>query len=83
MVTLLSGRPLSSNPVETKIETLPNWVFSIEEISNGVYKLKGRNDLGCGIELTGCDPELLITRAEASAEQMERDLHGRRDADDH
>jgi hypothetical protein len=68
--------------VETKIETLPKWVFRIEEVSNGVYKLQGRNDLGCSIELTGYDPEPLIAQAKASAEQMERDLHNRRDADD-
>jgi len=42
--------------VETKIETLPEWEFSIEEVSNGVYELKGRSDLGWSIELTGCDP---------------------------
>jgi len=39
---------------------LPGWDFDIDEISAGVYKVNGRDELGRSIELTGTDPEALL-----------------------
>jgi hypothetical protein len=60
--------------MKTKIATLPNWTFNINEVSSGVYKLSGQHKLGCNIELTGVDPEKLIEEAKTSAEKMEQDI---------
>jgi hypothetical protein len=64
--------------MERKIAKFPNWTFNLDEISAGVYKLNGRNDLGCTVELTGIDPDKLIAEATSSAENIEQDLKTRR-----
>jgi len=64
--------------MKKKIATLPNWTFDIDEISAGVYELKGRNDLGCTVELSGIDPDDLIAKGISSAENMEQELKTKR-----
>jgi hypothetical protein len=39
----------------SKMDTLPNWTFSISEISAGLYRLEAKHALRASVELTGLD----------------------------
>jgi hypothetical protein len=60
--------------MQKQIDTLPNWMFQVEEVSNGVYKLRAKHTRGVSIEATGTDPEELLKRAKKDAAEMERTL---------
>jgi hypothetical protein len=47
-------------------------MFQVEEVSNGVYKLRAKHTRGASIEATGTDPEELLKRAKKDAAEMER-----------
>jgi hypothetical protein len=49
---------------------LPNWSYSIEEISANVYRLKAVDLEGRVIDLTGIDPEELISEFRQNAESI-------------
>lgn len=48
-----------SGSIET-FEDLPGWGFEIEEISAGIYRVKGTDKAGRGIEATGTDLDALL-----------------------
>ena len=45
---------------EIKYPDLPGWTFDVDEISVGVYRVRGSNVVGMIIEQTGNDPEILL-----------------------
>lgn len=58
--------------MEKKFQDLPNWTFWLDEISAGVYNVKGRNDtFGSNLNLTGGDPEELLKQAWHTAAEMD------------
>ncbi|MEO5969565.1 MAG: hypothetical protein ABIQ95_06525 [Bdellovibrionia bacterium] len=46
---------------------LPNWVFIIDEVSAGFYKVIGRSKFGHLVELNGIDPDALLVSAKEYA----------------
>lgn len=50
----------------------PEWSFSIDEISPGVYKAVGSDVKGRRVELTGTDPGVLMARCKAAALEIAR-----------
>ena len=55
------------------IAGLPNWAFVADEISVGVYRIKGRhNVLGIEINFTDTDEDNLMRNAEKKARELER-----------
>lgn len=61
--------------MEKKFQDLPNWTFWVDEISVGVYNVKGRDRLfGANLDLTGKDPEELLQEARRTAEDMDRQI---------
>ena len=45
-----------------KFDELPNWTFSVEETSVGVYAIKGRDKNGRSIEMHGTNIDELTGR---------------------
>ena len=48
---------------------IPGWQFFEEEVSAGVYKVQGKDNLGRTVEVCGVDPEKLIEECKKFAEQ--------------
>ncbi len=61
-------------PIEKNLPNLPQWVFLIDEISAGVYKVLAKHVLGPSIEMSGPDPDELFKKAAQFAERMEQDF---------
>jgi hypothetical protein len=55
-------------PVEIRDNSLPGWIFKVDEVSAGVYKVVGRSPRGKTVHRTGTDPDLLIDQCKADAQ---------------
>jgi len=53
-----------------KSEEFPEWRFSVDEVSAGVYKAIGKDKLGRSVEFTGTDPDFLLERCKKAAKEM-------------
>jgi hypothetical protein len=51
-------------------EDLPGWFFEVDEISAGVYKVRGVDEAGRSVEATGTDPDILLEDCKKSAAKM-------------
>src|SRR5271165_2186445 len=59
--------------MEKGFNDLPNWRFSVDEISMGIYKLEGRNNIsGANLSLTGIDLDELLQEAKRIATDSDR-----------
>jgi hypothetical protein len=55
---------------------LPDWSFEINEVSNGVYRVVGRDAAGRTVEVSGLDPDDLIQRSKTAAHHIVAAVHG-------
>ena len=55
-------------------QELPDWIFEIQEVSAGCYLVSGMHKLGSRIEISGIDPDKLLSRAKNDARQMEGEI---------
>ena len=55
-------------PIE--FDELPDWLFEVDEISAGVYKVFGKDKSGRSVEATGTDPDELIKKCKNFASQL-------------
>jgi hypothetical protein len=53
-------------------EELPGWFFELDEVSAGVCKVLGIDEIGRSIELTGTSPDLLLDEAKKLASKMSK-----------
>jgi hypothetical protein len=61
--------------MEKHFDDLPNWGFRVEEVSSGVYNVKGKNMVfGANLDLTGEDPLDLLQEAKRVAVDMDRQI---------
>jgi hypothetical protein len=51
-------------------EDPPGWSFSSEEVSAGVYRLRGVDSAGRSVEATGTDYDELLTRLKRQAAEI-------------
>ena len=59
--------------MQKNFQDLPNWTFWVDEISVGIYNVKGKNKVfGSNLDLTGEDPEELLQQARSAAAEMDR-----------
>lgn len=49
---------------------LPGWAFEVDEVSAGVYRVRGVDEAGRSVESTGTDPEALLASCRSSAGKM-------------
>jgi hypothetical protein len=54
-----------------KTPELPDWNYTVEEVSMGVYQLKGIDKQGRIVDLTGTDPDKLIQEFITSAKHID------------
>ena len=59
--------------MEKTFHDLPNWTFWIDEVSVGIYNVKGKDRVfGANLDLTGEDPDQLLREARQAASDMDR-----------
>jgi hypothetical protein len=56
--------------IERKFPDLPDWTFEIDEISAGVYQVRGFDAEGRRVETTGTDPHALLDECRGAAARM-------------
>ncbi len=56
-------------------QQLPDWIFEIQEVSAGCYLVSGKHKLGSRIEISGIDPDKLLSKVKIDARQMEAEIH--------
>ena len=56
---------------EKTFSDLPGWTFVVDEISVGVYRVRGTSSAGMIVELSGNDPEALLANCKLSAENAD------------
>ncbi|HEY6871379.1 MAG TPA: hypothetical protein VI298_01500 [Geobacteraceae bacterium] len=49
---------------------LVGWIFQVEEISAGVYRVRGVDEMGRNVEEIGTDPDTLLEQCKKSATQL-------------
>jgi hypothetical protein len=49
---------------------LQGWTFEIDEVSPGVYEVRGVDEAGRSVEATGTDPGPLLESCRRSAEEI-------------
>jgi len=59
--------------------SLAAWEFNIEEVSAGLYKIRGQHKLGPTIESTGPDPGQLLQAARKAAAEIDQQLTEKQD----
>ncbi len=52
------------------LDDLPDWTFEADEVSMGVYRIRGRHRLGWTIQLTAESEGTLISNARKAAQEM-------------
>lgn len=56
---------------ENNFQSLDGWNFSTEEVSAGVYRVKGYDTKGRSFEKTGTDPEEILKSCHQDAISMD------------
>lgn len=56
----------------TEERILSDWTFQADEVSAGVYKVRGHDTPGRSVERTGTDPDKLLEQCRADALRMMR-----------
>ena len=62
-----SHNKVRTNYMQDTIPELPGWSFKVVELSSGVYRIIGSDELGRKVDLIGEDPESLIKRFKQDA----------------
>ena len=63
---------------EKTFQELPHWTFQIDEVSLGCYLVTGGNALtGANLEISGENPEQLLSKAKVIAGDLEQQSHRR------
>jgi hypothetical protein len=60
----------------TTFPELHDWVFEVDEVSAGVFRVSGVDQAGRSVEATGTDPDALLEECRRSAKRM-RSFHGK------
>ena len=65
--------------MEKIFQELPHWTFHVVEVSLGCYLVTGGNALtGTNLEISGENPEQLLSKAKVIAGDLEQQSHRRR-----
>ena len=56
-----------------RFKELPGWLFEVDEVSAGVYKVYGKDISGRSGEATGTEPEALLDECKRFAKRMIND----------
>lgn len=50
---------------------LSGWTFDIDEVSAGVYRVRGVDEAGRSVESTGTDPDAVLDDCKKAAEKIQ------------
>jgi hypothetical protein len=53
-------------------ESLPDWIFHVEEVSAGVYEVSGEDSRGRSVTRKGTDPDGLLTGCKRDAAELDQ-----------
>jgi hypothetical protein len=51
-------------------QDISDWSFSVDEVSAGVYRVKGIDSAGSTVETTGTDPDAALEKCKRAAAEM-------------
>jgi hypothetical protein len=57
---------------KSETDPLSGWTFDVEEVSNSVYRIRGRDAAGRTVERTGTDPDELMAESRQVARRLAR-----------
>jgi 5-formaminoimidazole-4-carboxamide-1-beta-D-ribofuranosyl 5'-monophosphate synthetase len=60
--------------MKIEIKNLADWAFDLDEVSMGVYKLKGKHVSGANIEFTGTSCDNLKQKAQEAAVEIQQQI---------
>ena len=63
--------------MERVAESLRDWIFNVDEISTGVFRVKAVHKAGCIIELSGTNLDEIVEQARRDASELEHRLKAR------
>jgi hypothetical protein len=63
--------------ITTIFPDLPGWSFDLDEVSAGVYLVKGVDEAGRSVVARGTDPESVLEQCRESAAKMQVKIAGR------
>lgn len=55
---------------------LSGWSFEVDEVSAGVYKVRGTDQAGRHVESTGTDPDAMLLECKKAALRIVQSAHG-------
>lgn len=55
---------------------LPGWSFEVDEISAGVYQVRGTDKAGRSVGSRGTDPDALLLECKKAALRIVQSVHG-------
>lgn len=50
---------------------MPRWTFYVDEVSAGVFRVKGVDEVGRSVESKGTDPDSLLEDCKSSAARIQ------------
>ena len=56
--------------VRRAAEDLPGWSFEMDEVSAGVYRVRGVDRAGRSVEASGTDPDVLLEACKQAARRI-------------
>lgn len=56
--------------MEVQMPDVPGWSFTVEEVSAGVYRVRGVDRSGRSVEKTGTEPEEILAELQEAAARM-------------
>lgn len=59
-----------------KMDDIPGWSFRVEEVSAGVYRVRGLDEAGHSVEATGTDPDDVMEECRRSAARIHQASSG-------
>lgn len=57
-----------------KGQGLANWKFEVEEITAGMYRIRGTRNTGNQVERTSSDPECALVDCKRDAQKLEKEI---------
>lgn len=56
--------------MKERFSELPDWAFSVDEVSAGVYEVTGTDSMGHRVQARGGDPDALLAECRLDAAKL-------------
>lgn len=56
--------------MKERFSELPDWAFTVDEVSAGVYEVTGTDSMGHRVQAKGMDPDILLAECRRDAASL-------------